>query len=173
MQKRYAITDSVPEVYDFTDDAAQEVPPGYRVIDAVQAERLGSKYNPLLREPEAMRLRIAEVRFQKETQGIVVGDQVVSTNRDEVHLWLGMLLDITLRPGVTASFEYKPRNGINTTLTPLQVQRCYDCFAWYVQACFATERALIELLDSGTSLSVLHAMLEEAWPQTHFAAIAE
>lgn len=114
--------------------------------------------------------QIAETRYQKEIGGIVVGDQPVSTNRDEMPIWQGMLLDISMRPGQTATYEYKPRGGENTTLTPQQVGRVYECFAWYVQACFATERALCGMLDAGASIEAVEAALQNAntWPQTSF-----
>ena len=87
--------------------------------------------------------KLAEIRFERESIGIVVGTQTVTTNRDEMPVWQGMLLDLSVfRPGVLLEYEYKPRGGTNTTLTPTQVARCYECFAWYVGACFATERYL-------------------------------
>lgn len=115
-----------------------------------------------------MKRKISALRYEKEIGGITVGEQPVSTNRDEMPIWQGMLLDMTMRPGATATYEYKPRNGINTTLTAQQVQRVYECFAWYVQACFATERQLIAAIDAGTPLEQVETMLESVWPQTQF-----
>lgn len=116
---------------------------------------------------------ITAIRYQKESAGIYVGEQLVTTFRDEMPIWQGFLLDIALRPGVTTSFEYKPRGGTNTTLTVAQVQRCYECFAWYVIACFATERYLIGLLETSTVQEVL-ALLDSGsvWPQTTFEWVA-
>lgn len=119
---------------------------------------------------QTLKKAIAETRYQKEIGGIVVGTQPVSTNRDEMPIWQGMLLDISMRPGATPSYEYKPRGGENTTLTPQQVGRVYECFAWYVQACFATERALCGMLDAGASIETVEAAVQDVntWPQTQF-----
>ncbi len=115
---------------------------------------------------------IAEYRWQRETMGITVGKQLITTQRHEMPIWQGMLLDITLRPGATPAFEYKPQGGENTSLTVAQVLRCYECFAWYVNACFATERTLKGMI-SGSSIEGLDAIAALAftpstWPQTSF-----
>jgi hypothetical protein len=150
----------------------------YRIIDqgagatiAYWSDAIGER--PTQQQIDAtagiiLKAKIAEIRYGKEIGGIVIGAQPVSTNRDEMPIWQGMLLDMTLRPGITSSFEYKPRGGLNVTLTAQQVQRVYECFAWYVQACFATERQLIAAIDAGTPLEQVEAMLDTVWPQTQF-----
>lgn len=118
-----------------------------------------------------LREQIANWRWARETGGITVGDQAVTTFRDEMPVWLGMINDMALRPGQTAAYEYKPRGGANVTLTPAQVSRIYACFAWYVQACFSTERALLEQITSGAPLESVAAAAQDpaTWPQTTFA----
>ncbi len=113
--------------------------------------------------------RLSQIRWQKESAGITVGEQPVSTLREEMAIWQGMLLDMTLRPGATTSFEYKPRGGANVTLSAQQVQRVYMCFAWYVAACFATERQIALQIGTLTNEQVL-AMAENdaTWPQRAF-----
>ena len=117
---------------------------------------------------EGLKAYIAERRYERETGGITVGTQVVTTNRDEMPIWQGMLLDIVLQPGQRMEFEYKPRGGANTTLTLAQVQRCYACFAWHVAACFATERALNAMIDGGADLDAIAASIDSAWQQNTF-----
>lgn len=126
---------------------------------------------PLL-EKIALKNKIAAMRWDRETSGITIGIQQVSTLREEMPVWQGMLLDMTLQPGVRSEYEYKPRNGANVVLTPQQVQRCYQCFAWYVSACFATERQLCDAIDAGTPIEQVEAMLETVWPQTQFDWVA-
>lgn len=113
---------------------------------------------------------IGNWRWSRETAGITVGTQPVSTYRDEMPVWQGMLLDMERRPGATTEFEYKPRGGENVTLSPAQVSRIYECFAWYVAACFGTERALVEMIEQGGDLSVIAAAAQDpsTWPQTSF-----
>jgi len=120
-------------------------------------------------EPE-LREQVANWRWARETAGITVGSQSVSTFREEMPVWLGMINDMSLRPGQTAAYEYKPRGGANVTLTPSQIARIYECFAWYVSACFSTERALLEMITSGAPLDTVAAAAQDpgTWPQTSF-----
>jgi hypothetical protein len=121
-------------------------------------------------KPE-LREQVANWRWARETAGITVGSQSVSTFREEMPVWLGMINDMSLRPGQTAAYEYKPRGGANVTLSPTQVARIYECFAWYVAACFATERTLIQMIDAGADLSTVATAAQNnaTWPQTSFA----
>ena len=112
-----------------------------------------------------LRQYLADARYEAESAGITVGNQPVSTFREEMPVWLGMLID--MQSGVGQShYEYKPRGGQNVVLTPQQVLRCYQCFAWYVAACFATERQLAAMLDSGTDPEVVYGLIE--WPHRNF-----
>jgi len=146
--------------------------------DAWVAEQLANGWQPepiVVIEPsptELLKARISDMRWQRETAGVTIGTQPVSTLREEMPVWQGMLLDITLQPGVRSEYEYKPRNGANVVLTPQQVQRCYQCFAWYVSECFSTERYLCGLIDAGTPLEQVEAMLNTVWPQTQFDWVA-
>jgi hypothetical protein len=118
---------------------------------------------------ESVAARLSYIRWQKESAGITVGDQPVSTLREEMAIWQGMLLDITLRPGATTIFEYKPRGGSNVTLTDTQVQRIYSCFAWYVAACFGTERYLVSQIGTLTNEQIIAlAETDSTWPQRTF-----
>jgi len=173
--KNFAIIDERNDWYAATDDAKQAVPTGHRIIPITDAKSLSRSYEPHHDDPELLKKRIAEIRYGKESQGITVGTQPVTTLREEMPIWQGMLLDLAVfRPGVLQAFEYKPRGGVNTTLTPTQVQRCYECFAWYVGACFATERTLIAAIDVGTALSTVADLADNnaTWPQTTFDWIA-
>lgn len=125
--------------------------------------------NPHLSSVGAAKAWLANERWTREASGITVGNQFVSTNRDEMPVWQGMLLDTVFRPGVRTEFEYKPRGGQNTTLTPQQVGRCYECFAWYVAALFAVERQVALMLDATTTNAEREAVLSAIpWPQTAF-----
>ena len=164
----HAIIDERNDWYDVTNDPSQEIPKGHRIVHWHEAQHLSRSWEPWKSDPDALKARIAELRWQKESQGIYIGEQFVSTLREEMPVWQGMLLDIALRPGATTEFEYKPRGGANVVLSPQQVQRIYECFAWYVAACFATERTLVGAIDAGTPLPQVIAMLDTVWPQTQF-----
>lgn len=113
---------------------------------------------------------LANERWTREAAGITVGTQFVSTNRDEMPVWQGMVLDaFVLRPGIQSAYEYKPRGGVNTTLTPTQVGRAYECFAWYVAALFAVERQVAAAIDAAATNAEREAVLAAIpWPQTTF-----
>lgn len=121
-----------------------------------------------------LRAMLAEFRYGRETAGISIEGQAISTEREEMPVWQGMLFDVVMNPGVRDAYEYKPRNGDNVSLTVAQVKRAYECFAWYVSACFAYERMFAEELQAATdSPEVFDAfavqMLDQAnWPQTEF-----
>lgn len=120
-------------------------------------------------ETKQLLSKLSDIRWRKESAGITVGTQPVSTLREEMAIWQGMLLEMTFRPGVTTSFEYKPRNGVNVTLTATQVQRIYACFAWYVATCFGTERYLASQIGTLTNEQILAlAETESTWPQRAF-----
>jgi hypothetical protein len=115
---------------------------------------------------------IAYHRWMREEMGITVGDQPVSTQRHEMPVWIGMLLDIMFNPGQRVDFEYKPHEGVSTMLSIPQVLRCYQCFAWYVAECFKTERTLSGMISAG-ELSDLDTIADLAfdpsfWPQREF-----
>lgn len=125
--------------------------------------------NPHLSSVGASKAWLASERWIRESSGITVGDQLISTNRDEMPVWQGMLLDTVFRPGVRSEFEYKPRGGQNATLTPQQVGRAYECFAWYVAALFGVERQVALLLDATATNAERAAILSAIpWPQTAF-----
>lgn len=155
---------------------ATEVINGTEVITLWNELALGpqptqEEFDALASEVETQKVlaKLSDIRWQKESAGITVGDQPVSTLREEMPVWQGMLLEMTLRPGVTTAFEYKPRGGVKVILTVQQVQRIYSCFAWYVAACFATERYLALQIGTLTSEQILGlAEAESTWPQRTF-----
>lgn len=118
---------------------------------------------------------IADFRWIKETSGITVGNQVVTTERHEMPIWLAMLLDISMRPGERTSFVYKPQGGSLVELSIPQVLRCYECFAWYISACFATEKYFQALITQESAQEnpnfdgiAAAALNDLSWPQRIF-----
>jgi hypothetical protein len=124
-----------------------------------------------------LRQEIADYRWNRQVLGITIGDQVITTERHEMAVWQGMLLDIVLNPGVRTEFDYKPVGGENILLTVPQVQRCYACFAWYTMACYSTERYFNSLIIPGMPES-FEAVAAQAfnpanWPQRQYSWIPE
>lgn len=128
-----------------------------------------------------LREYIATVRYNHEVGGFTIGDQFVSTNRDELAHWFARFYDAfnwlngdeaarAINPN--GLYPYKPKGGTRVAmLTAQQSVRAYHCLAWYVNACIATEGVLIEQIEGGTRLDlILDAANNTAtWPQKQFA----
>lgn len=126
---------------------------------------------------EGLKQYLANVRYEHEVSGFNVGDQFISTNRDELAHWLARFLnafnwlqgDTSTNP--SGLYPYKPRGGsVVAMLTAQQAVRSYQCITWYVNACIATEGQLIEAIDAGGDLVAIKAMIDNAatWPQRQF-----
>ena len=154
-------------VYDYVEVAniEQYTPPdGYTVVDETTASGMSSYYIADLKA------KIAEERWRREEQGIMVGPYFVPTERIERGTILAMQFNAIFKPNLT--INYKPKGTTEThVLNMTTVARLAECAAWYVEACFAVEKALCDLYDSGaTKQQVLDAM-NAAWPQTMFDLI--
>jgi hypothetical protein len=122
-----------------------------------------------------LREQIAAWRWQREAGGITVGNQPISTFKDEMPVWLGFKDDAKERidAGITTfQYKYKPRGGTEfATFSQKQVLRAFQCFKWYVGACFDAEDALLAMITSGVPLDQVAAAAQDpaTWPQTTFA----
>ncbi len=141
-----------------------------------QIEQLHAQLDALLNPPgpdlstvAGVKQYLASKRYDREVMGFHVGEQFVSTNRDELAHWFARFFDATHTTGNV--YPYKPRGGsIVASLSAEQVIRAYQCLAWYVNACIATEGVLIQSIDDGTPLEqVLIAIdSDQTWPQRQF-----
>ncbi len=141
-----------------------------------QIEQLHAQLDALLNPPgpdlstvAGVKQYLASKRYDREVMGFHVGEQFVSTNRDELAHWFARFIDATHTTGNV--YPYKPRGGsIVASLSAEQVIRAYQCLAWYVNACIATEGVLIQSIDDGTPLEqVLIAIdSDQTWPQRQF-----
>lgn len=172
--ERDSLATQVAALTNERDELASQIEPLQGQIAELQSQLDAILHppGPDLSTVEGAKQYLAAERFTRESGGIVVGNQTVTTNRDEMPIWLGMVMDIVFNPGVRTQFEYKPRNGANTVLSAEQVMRCYQCFAWYVSECFAVERRLAAELDAGAPIADVLAQLPAAWPQTAFEWVA-
>lgn len=118
---------------------------------------------------------ISSERYTKETAGFTVGEQFISTERDEIGHWFPRFYnalmwtqgDAYTRAGnPDGLYPFKPKGHAPTVLTAAQVMRAYECMAWYVNQCFAVEAQLYGQLDAGTPIAtVLDSIV---WPQSAF-----
>jgi hypothetical protein len=146
---------------------------------------LQSQIDSLLNPPgpdvttrEGLKAYLAQIRYEKEVSGFFVGAQLISTNRDELAHWFARFFDaFNHLNGVPSAsggvYPYKPRGGTTVVnLTAQQAVRAYQCLAWYVNACIATEGQLISMVES-SPLSQLVDVKEvidnvATWPQRQF-----
>lgn len=153
----------------------------------VQVDDLTAQLDAILHPPgpdvttvSGLREYIATTRYNHEVGGFTVGEQFVSTNRDELAHWFARFFDafnwlsgneMSRAINPSGLYPYKPKGGTEVVmLTAQQAVRAYQCLAWYVNACIATEGRLIQQIEAGTRLDlVLDAANNSAtWPQTRF-----
>lgn len=143
-----------------------------------QLEALRNPPGPDVTTREGLKAYLAQRRYEKEIAGFTVGGQLISTNRDELAHWFARFFDAFnhLQGNASASggvYPYKPRGGTSViNLTAAQAVRAYQCLAWYVNACIATEGQLIATIDAATLsqlVDIKEAIDAEAtWPQRTF-----
>jgi len=143
-----------------------------------QLEALLNPAGPDVTTREGLKLYLAQKRYEKEIAGFNVGSQLISTNRDELAHWFARFFDAFnhLQGNASASggvYPYKPRGGTTVVnLTAEQAVRAYQCLAWYVNACIATEGELIAMVESSqlSALADVKEVIDNAatWPQQAF-----
>jgi hypothetical protein len=146
---------------------------------------LQSQIDSLLNPPgpdvttrEGLKAYLAQIRYEKEISGFFVGSQLISTNRDELAHWFARFFDAFnhLQGNPSASggvYPYKPRGGTTVVnLTAEQAVRSYQCLAWYVNACIATEGEIIPMIENAqlSQLVDVKEVIDNAatWPQRQF-----
>ncbi len=155
-------------------------------VEPLQAERdslraqLGAILNPPgpdLSTAAGVKQFASNERYKKETGGIVVGGQLISTERDEIGHWFPRFYNAlmwlqgdarTIAGNPEGKYPYKPKGGSPVTLTAGQVLRAYECMAWFINACFASEEAIYKSVDSGLRLDVVIESIPAAWPSNSF-----
>ena len=148
---------------------------------ATLSEQLDALLNPPgpdVTTREGLKQYLAQKRYEKEIAGFTVGGQLISTNRDELAHWFARFFDAFnyLQGNLSASggvYPYKPRGGNEVVnLTAAQAVRAYQCLAWYVNACIATEGQLIATIDAATLSQLVDIKevidTEATWPQRSF-----
>ncbi|MFN7318753.1 MAG: hypothetical protein ACK5S6_04495, partial [bacterium] len=149
-------------------------------IDSLQSQldELLNPAGPDVTTREGLKQYLAQKRYEKEIAGFTVGGQLISTNRDELAHWFARFFDAFnhLQGSTSASggvYPYKPRGGTTVVnLTAAQAVRAYQCLAWYIKACIATEGELISIIDAAqlSQLVDIKETIDTAatWPQRSF-----
>ncbi len=128
----------------------------------------------------SLKEHVAAVRYERETMGLIVDNQFISSHRDEIGHWYprfsnawGWLNNdpISRAGNPDGIYPYKPRGGEPVVLTAQQVVRFYDRLAWYINACFGAEKMICTAIDEATSEAELDAIAEsidQYWPPREF-----
>lgn len=143
-----------------------------------QLDYLLNPPGPDLTTRDGVRQYVSNARYVAETGGITVGNQFVSTERDEIGHWFprfyNALMWIQGDPRIRAvnpngHYPFKPKGHPPTVLTAEQVLRAYECMAWYINACFAAEAMLYARLDANEPLDVIVTDTPTSWPSNQFS----
>ncbi len=119
--------------------------------------------------------RLSAIRYEKETAGFTIEEQLISSHRDEIGHWYprfasayGYLTNdaMAVAANPTGQYPYKPRGGDPVVLTASQAVRAYQCLSWYINMCFAVEVQGVAMLEAGMTIEQVMAALQ--WPQREF-----
>ena len=112
----------------------------------------------LSKEDRITRSNIATKRYAVETQGIVVDNMFINTERDSQGLITGATLSAFMDP--TYVCRWKTPVGFVELDAPTLITISQE-MRKHVQSCFDREEQLLKALEAGT---YTESMLEEGWP---------
>ncbi len=147
-----------------------------------ELDALKNPPGPDLTTVAGVKAYLAAKRYAVETAGIDIEGQVVTTERDEIRHWFPRFYDafMWLNNDATARainpdglYPYKPKQNDSVILPAAKIVRAYQCMAWYVNACFATEFSIEAQIKNGVPLADVVAAIDstQTWPQRSFAWI--
>ena len=115
-----------------------------------------------LRDPDARKAELADIRWNHQVAGIVVDEIGLRTDRESIL----DLADIAGRTAASFPTTYKAGSGFVTLSTKAQATKLNKAQTDHVQACFDREAVLFarieELVDAPDELAALE--LAEGWP---------
>ena len=133
--------------------------------DQEEAERLAEAAaleKERLRDPDARRAELANIRWQRQTAGITVDGVALRTDRDSI-------VDLRMIAGRSPDkfpVPYKAASGFVSLETQADAVRLADAQDAYVQACFSHEVVLAGLIDdlSHDPEALATLDLTQGWP---------
>ncbi len=118
---------------------------------------------PLDEVKAARKAAATDLRWQKETGGIVIAGVPVATDDRSKMLILGKRAQAQADPAMV--FRWKAASGDWVELTGAQIIAVADAVAHHVQACFDREGELHDAIDAaGTAEAVLAVDIAAGWP---------
>ncbi len=113
---------------------------------------------------EIKKQRLAEHRFNIETTSINVNGILIRTDRESQ---AQLQCTVTaIKQGFSSTISWKGENGW-LDLNASQISALVPIVIYYVQTCFANERAISSLIDVATSAEELDAIsFDGGWPES-------
>lgn len=113
---------------------------------------------------ESKKQKLAEHRFNIETKSISVNGILIRTDRESQ---AQLQCTVTaIQQGFSSTISWKGENGW-LDLDASQIAALAPIVIYYVQTCFANERAISLLIDAATSAEELDAIsFDTGWPES-------
>lgn len=119
---------------------------------------------PLATRKAALRTSLADFRWRKETGGIVVGGLAVATDR-ETQTIVDRIVKAFDDGDITGVVKFKRGNGDWVQIGEAVARAIKAAGAQHVQACFARECEIDDLIEAAVNVSALDAIdITVGWP---------
>lgn len=147
-----------------------DVPLGYTIRDDGPVERQGLWMQAFQIVPLPMdvarlafRSKVADLRWQRETGGIVIQGAPIRTDRESQAMLSGATLSAQLDPALP--IKWKGADGVFRVLDAETILAIARAVLAHVQACFDREAELVEIIDAAETHDALLAIdIEAGWP---------
>lgn len=117
---------------------------------------------------EAAKAQLASMRYDREVAGITVNGLLCATERgDHRHNMLSLFVFAQTNPSLTVSIKMPGDGWI--PVTAAEAAQMYLCGQQYVAACFAVEKAAVDLIEAATTDAQIDAVFAGLqWPSQVF-----
>lgn len=144
--------------------AAREVrPDNPELVDGEWSQRWMVVDLPLEEAKQSLLAELAAKRWDRETAGVTVEGMPIKTDRESQALLTTVYFKAKLDPNFTVVWKAAP--GVHVPVTGTQLVEVGDVAFAHVQACFAREAELADLITGVVDHSALDAIdIDEDWP---------
>lgn len=133
------------------------------IIDGVWTQRWATTPLPLAEAKDALLTALADLRWRRETAGVVVGGVMVKTDRESQALLTGAYLQASRNPAFAV--RYKVAKGQHIAIDAAGILAVGDAAVAHVQGCFAREGDLAGEIMAAKSVTALSKIdIAAGWP---------
>ncbi|MEM7422101.1 MAG: DUF4376 domain-containing protein [Pseudomonadota bacterium] len=147
------LTDRRGEVYWLADGSSHEI------LAIGEEPPAGAYTTPPPPSQDTLSAHLADLRWVRETGGILVNGFAVETNRESQALMANALQTVTSWP-----VKFKGRDGAFQDIDEAGLQAIVTVVTAHVQAAFAAESSVLEMITDGSITDM--SGLEAAWAAT-------